>query len=250
MIEVLENGDNYLYGEVDPFMLYLDFSVINIEEIDGVIVRTLSKIEHKKEISIYKPLHEKYRFVCCHGNDIEYLSINSLPSEGWEELIECWSCHNNEFKSVLDLKIRPRPKGILLSHLYFILNNEDLPACCSVSTKTIRKIFMNEVAVDGYTNQFFLFQFLKENFKMNIHFLYTFENKAYEMTYFYKCRIYMLENGNLNSYNALKVGVKETNKKVIDKESINNYFVELLHTKMVETGIRILGYDVGFILER
>lgn len=249
MIEVLENGDNYLYGEPDPFLSYMNFSIINVEEVDGVLVRTISKIEHKNEFSLNRPLHENYKFICRHGNIIEYKSLNSLPSEGWEELIECWSCHNNEFKSMLDLKIKPRPKGILLSHLYFLLNNEDLPDCCSNNSNSVRKIFINEVDVEGFTDQFFLFKFLKDHFKMNSYFIYSFKNKTYEMTYFYKCTIYLVENGELKLFNALKVGVKETNKKMKDSKNINDYFVKLLYTKMVKTGIQILDYDVGFVLE-
>ncbi|KAF9764826.1 hypothetical protein NGRA_0244 [Nosema granulosis] len=250
MLEVIENGDGFLYGDSDVYGQYINFITLSTENVNGVLVKSISNISHKSTPLLNSHPHKNYKFKCQHGIDIEYASINTLPSEGWEELIECWSCHNNEFKSMLDLTIKPRPKGILLSHLYIILNDNDMPECCTEGTRVPRKVFMNEINVEGFSNQVFLYKFLLEHFKMNSHFLYTLDNKVYELTCFYKCTVFIFVNGEFCGYKAIKVGVKETEKKMKEKNSINEYFIRLIHTSMMRAEIEILGYDIGFFLEK
>jgi hypothetical protein len=47
----------------------------------------------------------------------------------------------------------------------------------------------------------------------------------------------------------MKVGVKETEKKVSEQKFINDYFKTQIQKSISKIGVEVLNYEVGFIIE-
>lgn len=249
MLELLENGDGYIYNDLNIYKNLIDFTTTNIETVNKTCIYSISKINLKQTTNLVNFSYSNYKLKCPHEKIIDYLTANKLPREGWEELIECWSCHDNEFKTMLDLNIKPRQKGILVSDLYFLINDCDLPFCCSKNKNSIRKIFFNEIKVEGYSDQNFLYNFFMNYFKSNSLFFYESGGKSYEINFFYHCTIVLVKDGKLDNYKAMKVGVKETEKKVSEQNFINDYFKTQIQKSISKIGVEVLNYEVGFIIK-
>lgn len=158
----------------------------------------------------------------------EYEHANKLPEDGWQELIDYWSCHNSEFRSVLDLKMRPRKNGVLYSYFYFIKD---------------RKIFYNELFDEEICDKI-IFNFFENHFVNNNSFVF-FCGCNIEVKFFNV--VYLEENDGLKK--AFKVGYKETKKIPKYSDAINEYFSKMILNRLVENklDIEILGYKLSFI---
>ncbi|KAG0436622.1 hypothetical protein DMUE_4125 [Dictyocoela muelleri] len=91
---------------------------------------------------------------CKCGYKLKGMPLSRLPSYGWQEMVGMWSCHNNEFKTVFQLKLK-KTKKVLFSDFYYFHD-------CSEN-----KIFYNEVTSDFSTQKiifcFFDFYFNNNN---------------------------------------------------------------------------------------
>lgn len=176
---------------------------------------------------------------CKHGSKLNYLSNNRLPQEGWEELIDSWSCHNSEFKSMLDLKIKTRKDGILTSNFYLLANDTVLPDCC----KATEKFFFNELIMER-SNLEFIFYFFEEYFLHRSFLVLEYQNKSYEIKLFYNCILFDIE-----LRNAMKLGVKETIRKGDISDQINAFYIELIMKTLQNNKINIksMGYDITYL---
>lgn len=176
---------------------------------------------------------------CKHGAPLNYASINRLPQEGWDELIDCWSCHNGEFKSMLDRKIYPREHGILTSNFYLIAHPTTLPACCQ-STPTL---YYNDLTTK-YTDRNYIFLFFEEFFQSKGTMVIEKDRECIEIKCFYKC-IWIKEHITW----AMKIGFRKTDKMVSNCCFINDYYISKIFEEITETAINVsaLGYNLAFI---
>lgn len=54
-------------------------------------------------------------------------AVKSLPNQFWEELVDCWSCHKNEFDHVARVKLTPSKKEeALVGNDYFLVHSDCL----------------------------------------------------------------------------------------------------------------------------
>lgn len=178
---------------------------------------------------------------CIHGNEIDFKEIHRLPQEGWQELIDCWSCHDNEFKGMLDLRIKPRRGGILVSNFYLLADMDALPKCC----KTKTKLFYNEIS-GGLTVAQLIFKFFEEHFETKSQIVLNLDGRKYEIKLFYRC-ILVRENERI----AFKVGFRETDKPHDEDSYIGEYFKREMIKQLRdnEIGISAIGYMLSFITQ-
>ncbi|KAH9411496.1 hypothetical protein HK407_05g08710 [Ordospora pajunii] len=190
-------------------------------------------------------------FRCIHGIEIEHTSINILPQEGWEELVDCWSCHNCEFKTVLDLKPKPRKEGILVSDFFLLINDMDLPECCKKNTPCIRKLFYNELVLDGIPETAIIYSYLNTYFKTNASLFLEVNHKKYEIRCFYKATLVSANDDALEKQESIKVGIKETHKRFESSNNINQFYSQAICSTIMSNkiGISMLGYCISFIIK-
>ena len=148
-------------------------------------------------------------FKCVHGEEIAHRSLNRLPQEGWEELIDCWSCHNCEFKTMLGLTPRPRAGGLLLSDLFLLANDADLPVCCQRGDLSVRKLFYNEVLPSGCSHKTLAYSYLDSHFQNNSALLLEVDQERYEIRCFYKTMLVAMEGKTPKRTQAIKVGSRK-----------------------------------------
>lgn len=187
-------------------------------------------------------LHSIDSAECMHGNRIEFKSINRLPQQGWEELIDCWSCHNNEFKGMLDLEIKPRKEGVLVSNFYMLPHPDILPQCCSNK----RKIFYNEVKC-RFSEKQFIYKFFQEHFEVKSSLVLEVEDVKYEIKVFYAC--ILIKNDPEEAIDAFKVGFRISDKKKDDDSFVGDYFKRQIIENLKENSLKvnILGFEASFI---
>lgn len=217
-------------------------------ELEILTVEVISDILHPGGSETEKLVPESIK--CMHGEDISYGSLNLLPQEGWEELIDCWSCHNCEFKTMLDLVPKPRERGILVSDFFFLINNADLPSCCREDGVSIRKLFYNEVKLE-HNHSMIVYSYLESYFSNRNTLLLKVNRKSYEIKYFYKATIVDLKDGILSRKEAIKVGIKETDKAVDDNTNMNEFYAKLIYSNAVSNSIdiEVLDYKISFIMK-
>ncbi|WUR04176.1 putative polyadenylation protein [Vairimorpha necatrix] len=258
IIEIVKNNEGFLYAEEKNqiFKYEHDYQISSYELVNNIFVYTIKNFKNKIFHSENSKL-EKFDFKCKHFNKIEYSSYNLLPSEDWHELIDCWSCHNNEFASVKDLKIKVRPKGLLISSFFLFINKSDLPECCQdhnnsesfiqdfKSNKTI-KLWFNEL--ENVDHKKVIFDYLFTYFKYNNIFIFKYKDKIYEMKFFYTLDFFII---NKNQYTkSMKIGIRENPNlyfKPKNNEFINDFYIEMIYNEILYLDIEILNYKTGFI---
>jgi len=176
---------------------------------------------------------------CIHGHKIDFKEINRLPQEGWQELIGCWSCHDGEFKGLLNLKIKPRVGGILVSNFYLIADEGILPECCSARTK----LFYNEIR-GGLTAEQLIFKFFEEHFAMKSTVVLRLDEKRYEIKLFYRCILIKDK-----AKEAFKVGFRETERTYDEDAHIGEHFKGLIVNELEANKLEVtaLGFILSFI---
>lgn len=58
-----------------------------------------------------------------------FLNVFQMPSEGWMELVECWSCHKDEFAVVTPDAMQAQPGNMLLGVDEVIIHKDDMAPC-------------------------------------------------------------------------------------------------------------------------
>ncbi|EPR79990.1 hypothetical protein SLOPH_1797 [Spraguea lophii 42_110] len=241
------DGIEYLLYEYFPNFKYFKIRTEEINNKDKIF-----KIKSNLQFNEPSKMNLKSIFssiICKYCNNcIEIENSDRLPSIGWEELVDHWSCHNNEFKSLLNLKPKPRTNSILYSNFYFLINS--INYCCWKENKEnqILKIFYNEINTI-YDDKDIIYIFLEEYFKNND--ILQINNVIIK---FYNESIIAMEENDENNglheyfYKSLKVGYKIVNKKH-EKKEINEYYRERIIALLNENKIdrKIDGYILSFI---
>lgn len=188
---------------------------------------------------------------CMHSCTISHESANILPQDGWEELIDCWSCHNCEFKTMLELVPRPRKHGVLLSDFFLLINDADLPGCCQNGDFSSRKLFYNEIELCGYPHSRVIYMHLNAYFRGRNMLLLVVDDVNYEIRYFYSVMLVNAADGAAMKKEALKVGIRRTTRIVEPSGSINRFYAERIHSAIVSNavGTSILGYQISFVIK-
>ena len=244
MIELIpENKLGFIYDtESFELLKYLgdfNYSIIGQNDFNGKPIFT---IQIARNISLNKQsinILEIGQIKCQHGNNVDYESINLLPNEGWEELVDCWSCHNDEFKGMIDLKIKPRNNGILASHLYLVSHPSVLPECCNYKSK----FFFNELKIK-FSDANLIYRFFDDYFNIKNTFVFSQGEEVYEIKYFYKC--WVIESKCIES---MKIGFKKLNVFPIESHCLNNYYIDYLIKHLHDNSIHItvIDYELNFI---
>lgn len=248
IIEILSNNDGYIYLQKDDntnIRHYKD-KIVSHEIIDSINIYAVKDLCNT--INLSDSDNSMLEFKCKHGINIQYSSLNLLPSENWHELIDCWSCHDNEFANVKNLRIKVRPNGILLSSFFILINSCDLPICCQVQEPThVKKIWLNNL--QGVNHKKLIFFYLATYFNSNSVYIFQYEGKIYEIKLFYTCKCLIYEDKKY--YNVMKIGIKEKHNIYFDdtkmKETINEYYIKLIYESILHINIKILDYQTGFI---
>ncbi|KAM0680810.1 hypothetical protein GINT2_001084 [Glugoides intestinalis] len=245
MIEIEQKSKRgFAYGE-------LAFNTLNSLPINYIIekceiVRDCKiwsfSVQNYEKDSKQVDLHNISNVKCTHGNNIVFKTVHRLPQDSWQELIDCWSCHNNEFKEMLNLKISPRPGGILLSNFYLLANQDTLPECC----KGESKFFYNEIKC-VFSDSLFIYKFFEEHFEAKSTLVLRIEDKNYEIKLFYSCVLCKADSCDI--VDAFKVGFKITDKNNDNDSSVGEYFKNQIFTSLKNNSLKIaiLDYEVSFI---
>lgn len=243
MIELeLSTRTGFVYGKFPIETLSkvpeLHFKDLSYEKTGDATIWSFDLVEYQAPEQQVDLLEMK-ELRCIHGRQIDFTQVHRLPQEGWQELIDCWSCHDNEFKGMLDLKIKPRRGGILVSNFYMLVDVDLLPDCC----KTKTKLFYNEVS-GGLTVEQLIFKFFEEHFAMKSSIVLRLEQKKYEIKLFYRC-ILIREYPRV----AFKVGFRETDKPHDDDSYIGEYFKAEIMRQLTSNELEVvaLGYKLSFI---
>lgn len=182
--------------------------------------------------------------LCKHGKSIEYAKSSRLPTEGWEELVDAWSCHNGEFASMLSLELRIRPGYILLSNFYMLADQNVLPECC----KGAQLLFYNDLTIQ-HADSALIYNFIAEAFHSRSSFTVGFGEHTYRLKYFYSC---FLISEQKEMKRAIKVGFKEVS---VDRDRTDCHLPEYYGERLMQMlnqntlGIPMLGFNMSFITE-
>lgn len=256
MLEIpLDCERGFVYGAdnsvLDELGRFISLECLSTEVHGGTRIATVRISDRSPVCSPCPPRGQMSlkRVSCVHDAEIEYDSCNLLPQAGWEELIDCWSCHNCEFKSMLGLVPRPRRRGILVSDLFLLVNDEDVPVCCRTNDGGVRKLFYNEVMLAGYDDDLVVYLYLESYFSNRRLFLFEMNGENYEMKYFYKATVIDVEDGVIRKREAMKVGIKRSSRIVDGDDSINDHYISLIYRMAIGNSIdvKILDYDISFI---
>lgn len=257
--KILNTNIGYFYNEQD----------VTQEEMSVLFCKhgcTLFSVEKINGLTIYKVIFDKnskiveeeggigFIFKCIHNCEIQYNRINKLPHDNWEELIDCWSCHQSEFASLKETGIKPVCDRILVSDFYCLLHKQNIPVCCQkafeanvLKESSLYRVFYNEVNIN-YSCDRLIYNFFKEYFKCYSRFKMGFEDNCYEFMYLYDCLV--IDSKENSSKKAIKIGYKKTKEcdsvsqlnsfymneieKSIEKHSINIFINEFKLTYVVE----------------
>ncbi|OQS54532.1 hypothetical protein EHP00_38 [Ecytonucleospora hepatopenaei] len=186
-----------------------------------------------------------FKFRCLHGKDIFIDRYNKLPHDNWQELIDHWSCHKSEFKTVNKLKCEFFPSRILCSDFYCIFYKKDLPECCQTKNlEESQKMFYNELYT-GHNSDYFIYKFFEDCFNRFYSFSLKLKGDIYEFKSFGTC---ILEKNSNENNIAFKIGFKTSNKHDHISE-INEYFENeiFLQINKNKLNIKVCNYDISFI---
>ncbi|KAK1349855.1 hypothetical protein CWI38_0807p0020 [Hamiltosporidium tvaerminnensis] len=274
----------YIYSnekdEIEQFKLFLNSVNLEYKETEEKNILSLNLTKNTNNLSDKLNTETEFEInelKCKCGNNFDIKSFNRLPTEGWQEYIDMWSCHNLEFKEVAKLEMRPRKKGILYSNFYFFINKNDFPCSCfqtenknniNVFTNTqnnVYKVFFNQISLNISDNTL-IFIFFKEYFLNNNEFIFQHENINYEIKYFEDILIYEGQYIEIESLfkeeeyqnklenvckKAIKIGFKESDMIVTHKNLLNIFFCKYIYNICVSKSIpiKIMDYNISFITE-
>lgn len=232
----------FVYGEASKQSLNntknLKYKIEKVETIQNIQIWTIEIIEFEPCKSSLDLL-EISQLKCKHGEPFKHKTVHRLPQEGWQELIDCWSCHDHEFRSMLDLKMSPRIGGILVSNFYLIAHSDVIPECCRDDVK----LFYDQISCSLSMN-YFIYKFFEEYFAMKSTIVLLIEDKKYEIKLFYECNLIKE-----TAAQAFKVGFRESTKQNDADEFIGEYFKKRIFDQLIQNsiGLNLLGYRLSFI---
>lgn len=196
----------------------ISFKIDKLETIDDMQIYTIAVLSYS--LTPFKfELCKITDLKCLHGLKLNFATVNRLPQEGWQELIDCWSCHDNEFKSMLELDMKPRKNGILASNFYIIASDNVLPNCCKAKVRC----FYNEL-IHNYSDNMFIFKFFEEYFFHKSSIVLKNSGLIYEIKLFYRCGV--VHNNICKE--AFKVGYKISEKPEDEDSYIGEYFKNMI----------------------
>ncbi|OAG29936.1 hypothetical protein NEDG_01483 [Nematocida displodere] len=147
------------------------------EHYTTVVKTELGEMEGKgacQELAINSQVEERMRAALvtisckCGCSTIHNESTLKLPSEGWEELVDMWSCHNREFERLLGHKLSPRPNGILYANFYLIIATDRVPKCMEpCATQDNNSILFYNTIQTPFTDEYLIFHYLYELFQVS-----------------------------------------------------------------------------------
>lgn len=190
---------------------------------------------------------------CIHGASFQIDSSKSFPREGWEELLDCWTCCQSENNVLLGRKMFIRDQCAFTSDFYFYTESCTVPVCCKKSLGCVNgpcKIFYNAI-VWNVQDTALIFEYFWLFFERKSVFLFEHRSTKYEVKFFFKTTLCTRENNRITARDALKVGMKETARTFCDKEHVNRYFMDKIYDILVRNniGIEICGYKMSFITQ-
>ncbi|KAI5171974.1 hypothetical protein NEFER03_1239 [Nematocida sp. LUAm3] len=249
------------FSEIDRVYYTKEKAVIRIPMIHGPVQR--DDIEMRINGDFEQKMIERLRKITClcGCREVENQSVLRMPSDGWEELVDMWSCHNREFEHLLEKKLAPRENGVLYSPLCLYIDRERAPSCLQEKDE-ICQIFYNELKLDA-SDESLLFYYLYEKFQTEKRIVIqgdcTYTLKMLEVT--------NMSRGSLKEALcsssirlALKiVFVKEyesshqhmTSERLQEKKSINEYYskrlIEILKRNNVSFSSK--GESISFVMQ-
>ncbi|EHY65811.1 hypothetical protein NERG_01418 [Nematocida ausubeli] len=189
--------------------------------------------------------------VCpCRCTAVENESVLRLPADGWEELIDMWSCHCREFAHLAEQDIKPKKNGVLYSTLYLVIENERVPKCIRSSMECGKKndqqmytkVFYNQITT-GMPDEYFLFYYLYDALQTRQEIEVVGEHRTYNIRLLDITYIYHGETTDSPIFNlSLKLAYKEVPSDKNQQASlpyINKYYTETLISLLHKNRISI-----------
>lgn len=240
---IFDTNIGYIYTKSKLNLCGEEYDVISFERIGEVCVY---KLQYKEILKKKREKKKNFVFYCKHNIMIDIERYNKLPHDNWEELIDAWSCHKNEFDNVKTFAIRACKQRVLLSDFYGLFHVTDIPICCRKEcTDELQKIFLNELNL-SISNNSIIYAFFKEYFETYNKFTVCLKDGIYSVMILCECK-YVTENK--EEYDAIKIGYKKIEKGENVTE-INEFYMDAIKN-MLETnklGISINKHEITYII--
>lgn len=248
----------YIYNAENTAQDALDClkkSSVKMENVGGFLVYIGSPALQKNKLE--KAEEDLNRTVmnvkCCHGAFFSISTSKYFPREGWEELLDCWICCQSEKNVLLDKEVTITPGTVFASDFYFYVSNGSIPLCCQDkqdADRKLKKVFYNEIDWK-LAPEYLVFRYFSHLFERKHNFLFEHNGTRYEVKYYYKTHLCKRLGNIFLMGEAIKVGVKKTNKVFYDKGHINSYFIDKIYQVLSKNtlGIDMCGYKLSFIPE-
>lgn len=243
----------YYANDIDDVKEYLHRNSIKKESIEGFFVYTGAPL-HAPERSMRTKTSLNTCVLsirCIHGASFQIGASKSLPPEGWEELLDCWTCCQSENNVLLGKKMVVRSGCAFTSDFYFYTGSSAVPGCCRKALGCGAepcKIFYNTIVWDVQDTAL-VFEYFSSFFERKNIFLFDHRDTRYEVKFFFKTTLCTKDYNIILAKDALKVGIKETAKTIYDKGHVNRYFIDRIYDILMKNsiGVEICGYKMSFV---
>ncbi|KAI5192037.1 hypothetical protein NEMIN01_1785 [Nematocida minor] len=260
VIAALLANEHKIYRE-SAYTIIRTQNIFSTPEITSLEMKINSELEDRMK-SVLK------KIAClCGCTEQESKTVLRLPAEGWEELVDMWSCHNREFGHLVEQEMNPKKDGVLYSTLHLIMEAERAPKCLIArnncdslesAPKTL-KIFYNEIKM-CLSDEYLLFHYLYDLFQIRQEIeiaaekMYTI--RLLDITYTYHGKIAHSPPLDLSlkiAYTSRPIGTENAENPSKPKEeskcNINAYYTDKLIEVLLKNsiGIEMGGRSVSFI---
>ena len=235
---------NLNYDEVQYYLK--NFKIINMKIVNDIIIYTINY-----QI-LYKNTEIQLEIKCKHNKIIQYKRLNKMPHLNWEELVDSWSCHKSEFKSLKNINIKSIDGRIMIGDFFCVIPKINIPYCCktNIDDNCSVKIFYNELHINISDNKI-IYDFFKEYFYSYYTLFLNLNIIKLEIRYLYDCNILLINNkSHQKQCKAIKIAVRITNK-VDDIKEINDYYKNAIlnHIKNNNLNIKFNDYTISYITD-
>ena len=245
----------YVYGlKQSPELLrYFEKGTVKTEKVGcGVVHHGIPALRRKYGRRVENDLNKHALCIRCkHGAEFKIRASKSFLREGWEELLDCWTCCQNEANVLLGKKVTIGNEAVLTSDFYMYIPSESFPGCCRVGMEErVNKLFYNQIEWK-VPHGLLVFRYFDDLFERKNSFLFDHATSAYEVKFFHRTSLYRETGDAFFVERAIKVGIKKTKRPLQDSGNINRYFKDKIYRILQEnsTEIEIFGYKVCFIPE-
>jgi len=260
-VEHLLSAPHEIYVEENAVVVKTKLPAINLEKLD----ERMSQIRISGDFEEY--MRKELRKIACRCSCTVLKNESALraPEDGWEELVDIWSCHNREFSRLLENRMVPRPGGVIYGSLWFAVSSSRVPKCMERSREETTRVFYNKVCTEISESRA-VFHYLFDLFQREKRVEVDSRGQTYTMKLIETCSVYNGPFYYLKSeedlVNALKIAfsVKESyveensNSAPRRKTStdINEHFSDLIADLLKEntTHTQIGKEEVSFILQQ